>query len=63
MSANPAGRHVIRLADGERDEGLLIIDDTVDAVPSDLTTQAFVLTRREVGVMSGLTEAGCRHEA
>jgi hypothetical protein len=51
MSATPAGRHVIRLADGERDEGLLIIDDTVDAVPSDLTTQAFVLTRREAGVI------------
>ena len=51
MSANPAGRHVIRLADGERDEGLLIIDDTVDAVPSDLTTQACVLTRREAGVI------------
>jgi hypothetical protein len=51
MSATPPGRHVIRLADGENDEGLLIIDDTAETVPSDLTTQAFVLTRREAGVI------------
>ena len=53
MSADPAGRHVIHLADEGtgQDEGFIIIDDTVDTVPSDITTQAFVLTRREAGVI------------
>lgn len=53
MSANPPGRHVIPL-ESERSgtvEGLIIIDDSAESVPNDLTTEAFVLTRREVGVI------------
>jgi hypothetical protein len=50
MTANPAGRHVIRLDDGS-DEGLLVIDDSVDTVPSAADGDLFVLTRREAGMI------------
>ena len=53
MSAEPQGRHVIPLVlENENEEGMvLIIDDTIDRVPSDETGAAVVLTRREFGTI------------
>jgi len=45
MTADPPGPHVIPL-----DDVTLIIDDSVDTVPSDLDGQTAVLTRREFGM-------------
>jgi hypothetical protein len=54
MQARPPGRHVITDADrrpGRSDEPVLIIDDSIDEVPTDIETETIVLTRREVGVI------------
>ena len=54
MTANPPGPRVVPFgAKRGSDEGLIIIDDTVDSVPADLnlSVDAFVLTRREAGVI------------
>jgi hypothetical protein len=51
MQASPPGRHVIRDPDpSSREPLILIIDDTIDAVP-DLDEAAAVLTRREFGMI------------
>ena len=54
MLAEPQGRHVIPV--GKQDdeyEGkmVLIIDDTIDRVPSSETAAAIILTRREFGMI------------
>ncbi len=53
MSAIPGGRHVIQVEPASKTSGetLLIIDDTVDDVSSDIAVQAFVLTRREASAV------------
>ncbi len=52
MSAEPGGRHVVTLEEGTGEDGmLLIIDDSIDQVPADLTSGAIVLTRREFGTI------------
>jgi hypothetical protein len=53
MRATPPGRHVIQL---ERDpsrasQPLLIIDDSIDSVPSDRSLEGFILTRREFAAL------------
>ena len=50
MSARPSGRHVVRDTDSSG-EVILIVDDSIDALPSDaVDADVVVLTRREVGV-------------
>ena len=51
MESNPHGRHEIRDEDPTpgRPASTLIIDDTIDQVPSDLPPGAVMLTRREFG--------------
>ena len=51
MSADPPGRHVIPLEEDGEIEGVIIIDDTVDTIDEDATTDAFVVTRHEVGMI------------
>jgi hypothetical protein len=54
MSTDPGGQHVIRdLESGSASEGqaFFIIDDTIDEAPSDITTETFILTRREFGMI------------
>jgi hypothetical protein len=53
MSANPPGPHVITLESGNesRRETLLVIDDSLDAVPPDVEVEAVVLTRHELGMV------------
>jgi Protein of unknown function (DUF1189) len=50
MSATPSGRHEIK--DAGTGEIFMIIDDTVDTVPSNLTGDVGVLTRREFGTFN-----------
>ena len=54
MTARPSGRHVILLESsqgGSGDDTILIIDDTVESVSSEIAVQAVVLTQREVGAV------------
>ena len=50
MTATPSGRHVVRDPD-RPDQALLIIDDSVDSVPSDAALEGLVLTRREFAML------------
>jgi hypothetical protein len=52
MSARPPGRHVLLVEDAPRPgqpPSALIIDDTIDEVPSDLPRGSMMLARREFG--------------
>jgi hypothetical protein len=53
MRANPPGRHVIRepREAGKRPGVMVIIDDSIDAVPANVDEEAAVLTRREFGII------------
>jgi hypothetical protein len=54
MRVDPAGRHVLRDPDGkgDPDETVVVIDDTIDDVPSEFEdVQAVFLTRREFGMI------------
>jgi hypothetical protein len=53
MSANPPGRHVIAFEPGKTAETgeVLIIDDTVDSVPSEARADIFFVARREAGMI------------
>jgi hypothetical protein len=50
MSATPSGRH--ELKDPVSRETFMIIDDTVDTVPDNLTADIAVLTRKEFGTFN-----------
>jgi hypothetical protein len=53
MSADPPGRHVIPVENettGET-EAVVIIDDRVDTIVENATTESFVVTRHEAGVI------------
>jgi hypothetical protein len=51
MQASPPGRHVIHepRPAGKRPGMMVIIDDSIDAMPAELDGEALVLTRREFG--------------
>src|SRR5262245_47174105 len=53
MQVRPPGRHEIRDPDARpgRPGTTLIIDDTIDEVPSDLPAETIVITRREFGMV------------
>src|SRR5262245_5901161 len=46
MSAQPPGRHVIRIPELQ-DEPILIVDDSIDEVPAASDSDVLYLTRRE----------------
>lgn len=50
MRATPGGRHEIK--DPNTAEMFLIVDDTIDRVPENITQQTMVLTRREFGIIN-----------
>lgn len=52
MSANPPGRHAVRLPSNTDPSGelFLIIDDTIDELPADMPEDVLMLTRREFGM-------------
>src|SRR5262245_39492388 len=49
MRADPPGRHEIRFPETATEALLLIIDGTIDEVPSEAESDTIVLTRRELG--------------
>ena len=53
MQARPPGRHEFREPDSRpgRPGTTFVIDDTIDDVPSDLTSETVMLTRREAGMV------------
>jgi hypothetical protein len=53
MTSSPPGRHVIRLGPDRRgrDQGAIIIDDSIDTLPSEADTDTLMLTRHEAGII------------
>lgn len=54
MTANPPGRHVIKLGTEKGrpvEEGGLIIDDTIDTIPEDVRVPTFIVTRRQAAMI------------
>lgn len=52
MRARPSGRHVLHdPSEKESKETEIIIDDSIDYVPSDIHLDTVILTRREIGMV------------
>lgn len=50
MTADPPGRHEILLG-SDGNELLVVIDDSIDTIPSDMSEDALVFTRHEAGMI------------